>query len=370
MRGTPDRQRAMYVVLDVETQVPADHPLRRIKALVDEGLTALSPRFEEAYTNFGRPSIPPERLLKALLLQTLYSIRSERQLVDQLNWNLLFRWFVDLNPDDPIWDATTFTKNRDRFAQHGLVQAFFDGVVKQAVNAGLVSSDHFSVDATLIQALASLKSLVPRQGPAPQRDDHDPGNPSVNFRGEKRINQTHVSRTDPEAKLMRKGDGRETKLCHGASVLMENRHGLCVALAVHEPFPTAEKAAVPGLVRHVRRRFGLRVTTAGADGGYADGPTLTAWERLGIVPHVARVLPPRDLGVPGAAARARAVRRQRTAGYALSQKLRKRIEEVFGWSKTIGGLARTRFKGRWRLGLQCLITGAAYNLIRMAKCVT
>jgi len=369
MRGTPERQRSMLVHLDMETQVPADHPLRKIKALVDEGLARLSPRFAAAYAALGRPSIPPEHLLKALLLQTLYSIRSERQLVDQLNWNLLFRWFLDLEADAAIWDATTFTKNRDRFAAHGLVQAFFDGVVKQAVEAKLVSSDHFTVDATLIQALASLKSLVPREGPGPDRDD-DPGNPSVNFRGEKRINQTHWSKTDPEAKLMRKGDGRETKLCHGASVLMENRHGLVVAVAVHEPFPSGEKAAVPGMVRHVRRRFGLRVRTTGADAGYADGKVLRAWERLGIVPHVAKVKPPADPAAPNAAARARAVRRQHTLGYTISQRIRKEIEEVFGWGKTIGGMARTRFVGRWRVALQVLLIGSAYNLIRMAKCVT
>ncbi len=367
MRGTPDRQRSMLVVLDVESQVPGDHPLRRIKALVDEGLARLSPRFEAAYTDFGRPSIPPEHLLKALLIQTMYSIRSERQLVDQLNWNLLFRWFCDLKPDDAIWDATTFTKNRDRFAEHGLVQAFFDGVVKQALEAGLISSDHFTVDATLIQALASLKSLTPRQGPPPKRDDDDPGNPSINFRGEKRINDTHVSETDPEAKLMRKGKGRETKLCHGASVLMENRHGLCVAVAVHEPFPSAEKRAVPAMIRQARKRFGLTIKTTGADAGYADGKVLREWERMGIVPHVAKVQRPKQRTTPEEKARARAVNRQRTAGYAVSQRIRKRIEEVFGWGKTIGGLARTRFVGRWRLGLQMLMVGAAYNLIRMAK---
>jgi len=367
MRGESEKQRSLLVYLNVDERIPGDHPLRKIKAQADAGLAALSPRFEAAYTDFGRPSIPPEQLLKALLLQALYSIRSERQLVEQLNWNVLYRWFVDLAADAPIWNATTFTKNRDRFAEHGLIQAFFDGVVKQAMAQGLVSKDHFSVDATLIQSLASLKSLERRDGNPPKRDDDDPGNPSVNFRGEKRVNDTHVSKTDPDAKLMRKGDGRETKLYHGASALMENRHGLCVALAVHAPFPTAEREAVPVMVRHVRKGLGLRVKTTGADAGYADGKSLTAWEQMGITPYVAKVKPPKDFSVPGADARARAVRRERTRGYSISQRIRKRIEEIFGWAKTTGGLARTRFRGRWRLALQVLVVGAAYNLVRMAK---
>jgi transposase len=353
MRGQVDQQQPMWVHFNVDARIPADHPLRAIKAVVDERLAALSARFTQAYPALGRPSIPPEQLLKALLLQALYSIRSERQLVDQLNWNLLFRWFVDLTPDAPVWEATTFTHNRQRFAEHGLVQAFFNGVVKEALARGLASTDHFSVDGTLIQAWASLKSLTPREGPPPPRDD-DKGNPSVNFHRERRTNATHVSTTDPEAKLARRGKGKEAKLSHGASILMENRTGLCVGVAVHEPFLHTERAAAPGLVRDARRRLRMAVTTLGADAGYAQGEAhLRALGRLGVVPHVA--------GLPPRAARAR-------KGWRVSQRVRKRIEEIFGWMKTIGGQARTRFRGRWRVRESVLVAATAYNLVRMARC--
>jgi transposase len=367
MRGRTEKQGTMLVAFNVDERIPEGHPLRKIKGLVDERLAALSPQFTAAYAVLGRPSIPPEQLLKALLLQALYSIRSERQLVEQVNWNVLYRWFVDLAPDAPVWDATTFTKNRERFAEHGLVQAFFDGVVKEALARKLASSDHFSVDGTLIQAYASLKSLKPKDGPPPPRDD-DPGNPSVDFHGTKRSNATHESTTDPESKLMRKGHLQTTKLCHGASLLMENRHGLCVGVAVHAPFSAAEREAAPTLIRRARWRFGLAVATVGADAGYASGADLARLERMGVVAHVAGVKAPKDADAPGAGARHRMVRRSGTKGYAVSQRLRKRIEEIFGWMKTIGGQARTRFRGRWRLRESLTLTAAAYNLIRMARC--
>jgi len=367
MRGREERQSSMLVVYNIEERIPADHPLRRIRALVDERLQALSARFSAAYPELGRPSIPPEALLKALLLRALYSIRSERQLVDQLNWNLLFRWFVGLAPDAEVWDATTFTKNRERFEAHGLVQAFFDGVVKEAVARGLASTDHFSVDGTLIQAYASLKSFKPKDGSGRPPTDDDPKNPTVNFRGERRSNATHASTTDPEARLARKGDGKEAKLYHGASILMENRTGLCVAVAVHEP--AGEARAAGPLVSQARRRMGFTgKVTVGADKGYIGGPALQAMERAKVVPHVPMDDPPMDLTRPGALARRRAYRRQGTKGHAISQWIRKQVEEAFGWGKTIGGMERTRFRGRWRVGLQVLLTMAAYDLVRMAKC--
>lgn len=367
MRGPVERQEPMWVHFAVESRIPADHPLRRIKVLVDGRLAAMSSRFTQAYSLLGRPSIPPEALLKALLLQALYSIRSERQVVDQVNWNLLFRWFIDLPADAAVWDATTFTKNRERFEAHGLVQAFFDGVVKEAVDQGLASTDHFTVDGTLIQAYASLKSFKPKDGSGRPPTDDDSKNPTVNFRGEKRSNATHASTTDPEARLARKGDGKEAKLCHGTSILMENRTGLCVAVAMHEPAEEAREAGP--LVQQARKRMGFTgAVTVGADKGYAGGPALMALERAKAVPHVPMEEPPADLTRPGAQARQRAYGRQGTNGHAISMWIRKRVEEAFGWGKTIGGMDRTRYTGRWRVGMQVLVTMAAYNLVRMTKC--
>lgn len=366
MRGQVDRQQPMWVHFSVEARIPTDEPLRKIKALVEARLVALSPQFEAAYGTIGRPSIPPEQLLKALLLRVLYSIRSERALVHQLNWNLLYRWFVDLAPDAPAWDATTFTKNRERFEDHGLVRAFFDGVVEEARTRGLVSEEHFTVDGTLIQAYASLKSFKPKNGRRHPPSDGDPGNPTVNFRGEKRSNATHASTTDPEARLARKGDGKEAKLCHGASVLMENRTGLCVDASVHDPAEESRQAGP--LVQATRDRLDLdEDVTVGADKGYAGGPALTALEAAGAVPHVPIDVKPADLTRDGADARLRAFKRQRTKGYATSQIIRKRVEEVFGWAKTVGGQDRTRFRGRWRVAWAFLITMTGYNVLRIVN---
>lgn len=366
MRGQVDKQEPMWVHFSVEARIPADEPLRKIKTLVDARLAALSPQFEKAYGTIGRPSIPPEQILKALLLRVLFSIRSERQLVHQLNWNLLFRWFVDLPVDAPAWDATSFTKNRERFEEHGLVRAFFDGVVDEARDRGLISEDHFSVDGTLIQAYASMKSLQRKDGKRRPPTDDDPGNPTVNFRGEKRSNATHASTTDPEARLAKRSDGKEAKLCHGASVLMENRLGLCVDAAVHDP---AEEARMAGpLVQATRDRMELdEDITVGADKGYAGGPALIALEAAGAVPHVPIEHRPMDPTRDGADARLRAFRRQQSAAYAMSQRFRKRVEEVFGWAKTVGGQDRTRFRGRWRVAWSFLITMTGYNLLRITN---
>jgi len=370
MRGQVERQADILVVFDIEARIPQDHPLRKIKSLVDARLAELTRQFDHAYSTEGRPSIPPECLLKALLLQSLYSIRSERQMVDQINWNMLFRWFVGLSPDDPVWDATTFTKNRDRFADRGLVQAFFDGVVREAVRQDLASSDHFTVDGTLIQSYASMKSFKRKDGGSKPPVDGDPGNPTMDFRGEKRSNRTHRSTTDPEARLMRKAIGKESKLTHGASVLMENRNGLCVGMAVHSPFPSGEAKAAPKLVKRARKELGMAVETLGADAGYDNGPELEKLAEMDVVVHVPVSGKPKDKDRPGAGAREVAWRRMETKGYETSMRIRKRVEEVFGWMKTIGNQARTRFVGRWRLKESLLMTGAAYNLIRMAKCVT
>jgi len=370
MRGEKERQEGMWVHFSVEARMPADDPLRKIKELVDKRLAGMSAAFDGAYSDVGRPSIPPEILLKSLLLQALYSIRSERQLVDQINWNMRYRWFVDLPADAPIWDATTFTKNRERFAMKGLVGIFFDEIVKEAIEKGLVSNEYFTVDGTLIQAHASIKSFKRKDGEGKGPEDDDPKNPTVNFHGEKRGNKTHESTTDPESLLMKKGQGKEAKLSHGASILMENRNGLCVGMRVHSPFPSGEAEAAPKLVAVARKKHGLRVTTLGADAGYDNGPELERLEDMKVLVHVPVNLRPMDPERKGAGARMRAWKRMPTKGYEISQRVRKRVEEIFGWMKTVGGQARTRFIGRWRLEESLLVTGAAYNLIRMARCVT
>lgn len=368
MRGKVSGQTSMLVAYNIEEQIPQDHPIRKIRAQVDARLGEMSRKFESAYSSEGRPGIPPEALLKALLLQVLYSIRSERQLVDQINWNMLYRWFVGLLPDDQVWDATTFTKNRDRFAEWGLVQAFFDQVVREAKRQGLVSSDHFSVDNTLIEAYASLKSFKPRDGSGKPPAGGSPGNPTVNFHGEKRSNKTHQSSTDPESMLMRKSNGKEARLSHGASVLMENRSGLCVAVEVHRPAPSVSVKVAPRLVSRARKLLGLKGRlTVGADKEYNGGPALRAMENAKVMPHVPTDAPMKP-GKPGVAARLRAHLRGRTKGYAISQRVRKRIEEIFGWGKTVGQLRKTSLRLRWRVHLQALLTGTAWNLVRMSKC--
>ena len=368
MRGQKNEQTSMLVAYNIEEQIPQDHPIRKIRAQVDERLKEMSTKFEEAYASHGRPGIPPETLLKALLLQVLYSIRSERQLVDQINWNMLYRWFVGLLPDDQVWNATTFTKNRDRFAEWGLVQAFFNGVVKEAFRRGLVSSDHFSADNTLVEAYASLKSFKPKDGSGKPPEGGSPGNPTVDFHGEKRSNRTHQSTTDPESMLMRKSNGKEAKLSHGASVLMENRTGLCVAVDVHAPSPKESVKIVPKLVSRARKLLDLKGRiTVGADKEHNGGPALKALENAKVMPHVPTQAP-KNLWKPGGYARLRAYRRAKTKGYAISPRVRKRIEEIFGWCKTVGQLRKTSLRLRWRVRLQALLAGAAWNLVRMSKC--
>ena len=371
MRGHVSKQQQMFVVVNLEEKVPGDHPLRAIKRQADAILTAMRKDLAAAYcSNNGRPGIPPEQLLKAMLLRALYSVRSEIQLMQAIDYNMLYRWFLDLAIDAPVWTPEAFSVNRDRFEQHGLVRKFFDRIVAEAYQQDLASGDHFTVDGTLIRSWASDKSLVPRdpsQTPAPERKDDDPGNPTVNFHNQKRSNATHVSATDPQARLMRKGAGKETHLCHSGHVLMENRNGLVLDVQIDQADGTAERRAAQAMLQRVQRRHGQHPRTLGADTGYDDGPFLLELEQSQITPHV----PLRDGPIVStdepAQARRRMRRRMASVGYAISQKLRKRVEEIFGWCKTIGGLARSRLVGRWKIAQEALVVAAAYNLLRMTR---
>jgi transposase len=370
MRGQLDRQESLFVVISLEQRVPPHHPLRRIKRRCDELLAQMNRQFNRAYSPLGRPSIPPEQLLKALLLQALYSIRSEIALMEQIEFNQLYRWFVDLPLEQRAWTPEVFSVNRDRFAAHGLVQAFFDTLVRQAILEGYVSDEHFTVDGTLIRSWASAKSFQPKERPSASEAPDDPGNPTVNFHAERRTNETHQSTTDPEARLARKGAGKEAHLCHSAHVLMENRHGLCVGAGVDAADGHAERRNARALLARARRRQRLRPRTLGLDGGYDDGKFLAQLERAGIEPHVpirrGRIV----LRDAAARARHRARRRMRQARYRVSQRIRKRVEEIFGWCKTVGRLARTRFVGRWKIAQEVLVTVSAYNLVRLVRLET
>ncbi len=359
MRGEQDSQIELLTTTSPGKRVPATHPIRKVKALADEALRRLDRVFDEMYSSIGRPSIPPERLLKAQLLIALYSVRSERQFCERLDYDLLFRFFLDMNLDDASWDATTFTKNRDRLVQHEVARQFFEEVVRQAKQAQLISAEHFTVDGTLIEAWASMKSFR-KKGEKPQDrpPPDDPGNPTVNFHGEKRSNETHESTTDPEAKLARKGAGKESKLSYSGHVLMENRNGLCVDFRLAPATGHAERDEALEMLRRLRRR-GFDPRTLAGDKGYCLGDFPQRVVDLGIRPHLA---------IPdNAPARSPARRFCRSAGYKVSQVIRKRVEEIFGWAKTVGGFRKTRVKGRektWHAGYWVM---AAYNLSRMAR---
>jgi len=373
MRGRIDRQGEVFHTFNLEDLVPQDHPLRPIKDRTDKVLAGMSRRFGRAYGKTGRKSIPPERLIKALLLQALYSVRSEIQLCEQISYNMLYRWFLDMTPSETVWTPEVFSMNRERFDKYGFVRDFFDRVVGEAILEGLVSEDHFSVDGTLIQSFASMKSVRPigtkDKKVSDGADDDDLSNPTVNFRNEKRSNKTHRSIVDPEARLARKGKGKPTLLCHSGHVLMENRNGLCLDFAVDQANGYAERIQSGAMLDHVHRRHGLWPRTLGADAGYKDGAYLDALEQFDIDPHI----PVGDGPICGDSAASQARRRARyrgsTLGYAISQRIRKRIEEIFGWCKSVGGLARSRFVGRWKLKQQGEVTAAAYNLLRIARLV-
>lgn len=358
MRGEPNRQETMLSLWTPEQRVPSDHPIRTIKKLADQELKRLSPVFDAMYSTTGRPSVPPERVLKALLLMALYSVRSERQLCEQLDYNLLYRWFLDMNQVEGSFDATVFSKNRQRLLEHEVGKLFFDGVVKAAQGGGLLSADHFTVDSTLIEAWASLKSF--RRKEAGSRDDHDdPGNPNVNFHGEQRSNDTHQSTTDPESRLYRKGSGKEAKLYYNGHALMENRHGLLVDISVTAADTKSQwTAAEQMLKRQAKKR--RRPQTLAGDKGYDTKGFVGMLTKRRIAPHIAA-----NDQRPGGSAVDPRIRKRKD--YAMSQRVRKRIEEIFGWMKTIGGLRKTRLKGRARTQLAAEIVGTAYNLLRIAK---
>jgi transposase len=359
MRGNRNDQPMMLAWIDIEARVPLDHPLRPIKKLADDALRALSDTFDRMYAQGGRRSIPPERLLKASLLIPLYSIRSERQLCEQLEYNLLFRWFLDMDPWEPVFDPTTFSKNRQRLLQHRVGQALFDEVVAVAHGRGLLSDEHFTVDGTLIEAAASFKSFTPKDSPPPPTTDDDPGNPSVDFHGEKRSNATHQSRTDPEALLFKKATGKEAKLGFLGHALMEHRHGMLVDFVVTRATGTAERDVVPGLVQRATERH-FRPRTLGGDKNYDTRDCVRQMRQAGVTPHVAQNTARRG----GSAIDGRTTRHP---GYAVSQRIRKRVEESFGWMKTVGGFRTTRYRGVERTGLCGYFVGAAYNLVRMSR---
>jgi transposase len=354
MRGDDQQQNHMFSYLSPEARVRKDHPLRAIRTMVDEVLTQLSRRFDGMYAPVGRPSIAPEKLLRAQLLQMLYSIRSERLLMEEMDYNLLFRWFVGLNADDEVWDATTFTKNRDRLLEADVAQEFLARVVEQARGKGLTSDEHFSVDGTLLEAWASLKSFQPKQD-KPRLPPDDPGNPTVNFRGEKRSNQTHESKTDPDSLLARKSGGKESRLSYSGNLLVENRNGLIVDAEVFQANGTAERDAALVMMA---RLGGTQPLTVGGDKGFDTFGFVEECRNLCVTPHLAQNLERRG----GSAIDARTTRH---AGYAISQKKRKRIEECFGWLKTIALMRKVRHRGvnkvHWIFTLAC----AAYNLVRM-----
>lgn len=356
MRGRSENQYSLPIC-DPGEYVPPKHPIRDVKAFVDGILERMSPTFDAMYSSVGRKSIPPEVLLKSCMLIALYSIRSERQFCEQLNYNMLFRWFLDMNLNESPFDASVFAKNKMRLLESDVAGQFFEEVRRKAVGANLMSSDHFTVDGTLIEAWASLKSFRPTDEKDNDRDTpDDPGNPTVNFHKEKRSNSTHQSTTDPEALLAKKGKGKEAKLSYSAHAMMENRNGLIVDFRVSSASGTAERDEAIEMIRAEKKR-GARVKTVGADKGYDVRSFVEDVRKEGVTPHIAAKIS------RGAIDK----RTTRHATYAISQRYRKRVEEIFGWIKTIGGFRRTRYRGRKRTDLCGQLVAATYNVIRIVK---
>jgi transposase len=357
MRGSDTRTGELFSYVDLEDRVPAKHPLRVIRRIVNDVLIALDAEFAKIYAATGRPSIAPERLLRALLLQAFYTIRSETQLMEQLDYNLLFRWFVGLGVDEPVWVPTVFTKNRDRLLEAEVARKFLAELLNHRQVRALLSDEHFSVDGTQIAAWASMKSFQAKDGssepPASGR------NGERDFHGEKRSNETHASTTDPEAMLYRKGKGKEAKLSFIGNAMTENRHGLVVETELGEASGTIERTAAKAMV--VRRSPGSRRITLGADKGYDAREFIDDLRELNVTPHVAQNTSNRSSAIDG--------RTTRQPGYAISQQKRKLVEEPFGWAKTIGGLARPMLRGVRRLGFKFTLTMAAYDLIRLPKLI-
>ena len=355
MRGPDDQTSHMFSYLSPEQRVRPDHPLRAIRRMTDAVLAALSPRFTAMYSEIGRPSIPPAQLLRALLIQSLYTVRSERLLMEEIDYSVLYRWFVGLGMDEEIWSPTTFSKNRDRLLESDIAAAFFDGVLAQARAAGLLSDEHFTVDGTLLEAWASLKSFR-RKDAGPTPPPEDPGNPTVNFHGESRRNDTHHSTTDPDARLARKGQGREAKLSYAGHVLLDNRHGLVANVCATTATGTAERDAAQ-LLLDASAPPG---STVGGDKNFDVRAFVAAVRALEITPHVAQK-------AVGTAIDGRTTRH---TGYAISQQKRKLIEQVFGWMKTVGGLRKLRHRGGELVDWILTFTAAAYNLIRLRTLLT
>jgi len=339
MRGNDEQQLDVFSYVSPEQRVPQDHPLRALRVMSEEALRELQPLFNKLYAKSGRPSIAPEKLLRALLLQALYSVRSERQLMEQLDYNLLFRWFVGLNMDDAIWDVTVFTKNRERLLDGDIAEAFFQAVLQQARERSLLSDEHFTVDGTLLEAWASVKGYQRKDGKNAAPPD-DPGNATVDFHGEKRSNQTHASKTDPDAKMARKGKGKEAKLSYNGNLLVENRNGLIVNTEVFEANGTAERDAALVMLEQIP---GTRQVTVGGDKAYDTADFVAECRNLKVTPHVAQ-----NLERPGGSAID--ARTTQHPGYAISQRKRKRIEECFGWLKTIALLRKVRHRGVFKVG--------------------
>jgi transposase len=352
MRGTDQDQSTLFSYVSPEARIPADHPLRATREMTNRALARLDRKFRKLYSRTGRPSVPPEQLLRALLLQVLYSIRSERMLMEQLEYNLLFRWFVGLEMDDRVWDVTVFTKNRNRLLEGEIAESFFQAVLEQAREAGLLSDEHFTVDGTLIEAWASHKSFRPKD-----EDENGSGasRPSErDFHGERRKNDTHASTTDPEARLFRKGRGKEAKLCFMGHVITENRHGLVVAAATTLATGTAEREASLKMVKRVKR---ARRSTLGGDKGYDTQDHVKQLRKVGVTPHVAQNDHHRRSAIDD--------RTTSHEGYEVSQRKRKCVEQVFGWGKVVGPIRKAKHRGVRRVGWMFTFTQAAYNLVRM-----
>jgi transposase len=366
MRGSARRSGALFSYVNLEQRVPSGHPLRAIRGIANEALAAMSGSFDGLYASTGRPSIPPEMLLRALLLQAFYGVRSERQLMERLDFDLLFRWFVGLGVDDPVWDASSFSKNRERLLEGDAAAAFLAAIVAHPRVRRLVSTDHFSVDGTLVEAWASMKSFRPKaEGEDPPDDGASPEgghgrNAEVDFRGERRSNETHASTTDPDARLFRKSRGTGAALCFMGHALMENRSGLIIDAELTRATGTAERLAALAMLEGVARDSGRRVTI-GADKGYDTADFVMEVRELNVVPHVAQNVAGRRSAIDG--------RTTRHPGYATSKRIRKRIEEFFGWSKSSAGHRKTRFRGLPRVRFAFTLTAAAYNLIRLPKLI-
>ncbi|HEY8161526.1 MAG TPA: IS5 family transposase [Methylocystis sp.] len=357
MRGTDEQAGHLFSYVDLEARVRRDHPLRAIRLIVNDALTVLAADFSALYSKTGRPSIAPERLLRAMLLQALYSVRSERQLMKRLDTDLLFRWFVGLAIDDPVWDATVFSKNRDRLLEGAIAAKFLAAVLAQPRVKKLMSSDHFSVDGTLIEAWASMKSFKPKDGSG---DAPAPGwgrNSEVDFKGQKRSNDTHASAMDPEAKLYRKGPGMEAKLAFLGHALMENRSCLIINACLTPADGQAERTAALAMIEPLANR--PTGVTLGADKGYDASVFVNELRAMNVRPHVTQNNNGRRSAIDG--------RTTRHAGYAVSQRIRKRIEEAFGWMKTVAGQRKTKFRGVERVGWSFAFAAAAYNLVRLPK---